>query len=53
MVGTGGENKGVRLAKSFYVIYLSNVMSAQMLEVPLVGVGTVFRLERDMWSMVK
>ena len=30
-----------------------NAMSAQMLEVPLLGVGTVLRLERDAWSMVK
>ena len=28
-------------------------MSAQMLEVSLGGVGTVLRLERDAWSMVK
>ena len=28
-------------------------MSAQVLEVPLLGVGTVLRLERDVWSMVK
>ena len=28
-------------------------MSAQMLEVSLLGVGTVLRLERDDWSMVK
>ena len=28
-------------------------MSAQMLEVSLLGVGTVLRLERDAWSMVK
>ena len=28
-------------------------MSTQMLEVSLLGVGTVFRLERDAWSMVK
>ena len=28
-------------------------MNAQMLEVSLVGLGTVFRLERDAWSMVK
>ena len=27
-------------------------MSAQMLEVSLLGVGTVPRLERDEWSMV-
>ena len=30
-----------------------NVLSAQMLEVSLLGVGTVLRLERDAWSMVK
>ena len=29
------------------------VMSAQMLEVSLSGVGTVLRLEREAWSMVK
>ena len=28
-------------------------MSNQMLEVSLLGVGTVLRLERDAWSMVK
>ena len=29
------------------------IMSAQMLDVSLLGVGTVLRLERDAWSMVK
>ena len=28
-------------------------VSAQMLEVSLLGVGVVLRLERDAWSMVK
>ena len=28
-------------------------MSAQMLDVSLLGVGTVLRLERDSWSIVK
>ena len=28
-------------------------MSAQMLEVSLLGIGTVLLLERDAWSMVK
>ena len=28
-------------------------MSAQMLEVSLLGLGTALRLERDAWSMVK
>ena len=41
-------------ANSFYVVYGRSVMSAQMLEVSLLlGVGTVLRLERDAWSMVK
>ena len=30
-----------------------NVISAQMLEVSLLGVGTVLRLEREPWSMVE
>ena len=28
-------------------------LSAQLLEVPLLGVGTVLRLERDAWLMVE
>ena len=36
-----------------HVIYGKNVMSAPMWEVSLLGVGTVVRLERDAWSMVK
>ena len=31
----------------------TSVVSAQMLEVSLLGVGTVLRLERDAWLMVK
>ena len=38
---------------SFYVIYGRSVMSTQMLEVSLLGVRTVLRLERNAWSMVK
>ena len=36
-------------------MYGNNVMSAHMLEVSplLIVVGTVLRLERDAWSMVK
>ena len=34
-------------------LYGNNVMSAQMLEVSLLGVGTVLCLGRDAWSMVK
>ena len=37
----------------FNVMYGRNVLGAQMLEVSLVGVGTVLRLESDVWSMVK
>ena len=33
--------------------YLKNEVSAQTLEMSLLGVGTVLRLERDAWSMVK
>ena len=33
--------------------YEKNGMSGQMLEVYLLGVGTVLRLERDMWSMIR
>ena len=47
------NRKGIRLAKNNYVIYENSVLSAQMLEVSLLGVGTVLRPERDPWSMVK
>ena len=35
-----------------YVIHGTNGTCAQMLEVSQLGVGKVFRLERDAWSMV-
>ena len=41
------------ISKQFYVVYGKSVMSAQALEVSLLGVETVVRLERDAWSMVK
>ena len=41
---------GIEYVNSFYVIYGKGVMSAQMLEVSLLGVGTVLRFERDAWS---
>ena len=41
------------MRKHFSVTYGRIVMSAQMLEVSLLGVGTVLRLERDAWPMVK
>ena len=44
---------GIRLYEGSRVVYGRNVMSTSMLEVYLLGVGTVLRLERDAWSMVK
>ena len=35
------------------VVYGRKVLSAQLLEVSLLGVGAVLRLERDGWSEVK
>ena len=47
------KQDGDRIGNSFYVVYGRSVTSAQMLEVSLLGVGTVLRLEMDAWSMVK
>ena len=47
------KQDGDRISKPFYVIYGKSAISAQTLEVSLLGVGTVLRLERDAWSMVK
>ena len=47
------NTKVIREANSFSVTYGKSVMSVQMLEVFLLGVRTVLRLERDAWSMVK
>ena len=44
---------GDRLSNSFCVIDGRSIISAQMLEVSLLGVETVLRLEWDAWSMVK
>ena len=46
------KRKEIRYARDFYVQYGENVKRAKLLMVPLVGVGTVLRLERDAWSMV-
>ena len=50
MIATDGQ-RGRRKAKQelFHVICGRNVLSAQMLDMFLVGVGTVLRLERDAW----
>ena len=42
-----------RATYCMYVIDGKNVMSSKMLEVPLLGIGTVLRLKRYAWSMVK
>ena len=47
------KQEGNRINKQFYVIYGKIVMSVQTLEVSLLGVRTVLRLESDAWSMVK
>ena len=48
------KRDGDRISKQFlYVVYGKGVMSAQLLEVSLLGVGTVLRFGRDAWSMVK
>ena len=45
------KQEGDKISKKIHVTYGKNVMSAQMLEVSLLGVGTMLRLERDAWSM--
>ena len=50
------NRKGIRTATYIYGIYGNNAMNAQMLKVSLQGErsgGTVLRLERVAWSMVK
>ena len=47
------KQKGDKISKEFPCNIWKNVMSAQMLEVSLLGVGTMLRLERDAWSMLK
>ena len=47
------KQEGDRISKQFFMYYGRSVMSAQILEVSLLGVGTVLRLERDAWSMIK
>ena len=47
------KQQGDKLSKNFICNIWKKVMSAQMFEVSLLGVGTVLRLERDAWSMVK
>ena len=51
MVATDGETGDKQTVPTSYIG--EKVVSAQMLEVSLLGVGTVLRLERDAWSVVK
>ena len=44
---------GTGQTSNFYVIHGRSVMNDNMLEVSLIGIGTVLRLERDAWSKVK
>ena len=48
MVATDGKTGR---SKRFLCNIYKNVVSTQMLEVLLLGVRTVLRLERDSWSM--
>ena len=53
MVATDGETgRGYDERNASYATYVTKVMTAHMLEVSW-RVGTVLRLERDAWSMVK
>ena len=52
MVATDGERGRGKISKKISNFLEKNVMSAQMLQVSL-GVGTVLRLERDAWLMVR
>ena len=45
------KQEGDKKSKTFLRNIWKNTMSAQMLEVSLLGVGTVLRLERDAWPM--
>ena len=54
MVATDGQReKGIRRRNMFCFLYGRNVMSVQMLEVSLSGIGSVLRLEMGAWSTVK
>ena len=54
MVATKGETtRGWDEQKVHMYCMEKNVLSAQKLEMSLVGVGAVLRLERNAWSMVK
>ena len=45
------KQEGDKISKKILCNTLKNVVSTQMLEVSLLGVGTVLRLERHAWSI--
>ena len=47
------QEEGDKVSNTFCITRRRNTLSARTLEVSLLGVGTVLRLERDVWSMVK
>ena len=47
------KQEGDKISKRFLCSNGKNVMNAQTLEVPVLGVGTVLRLEREAWPMAK
>ena len=47
------NSKGIRLAKGFYERNGDTILSTQLLEVSQPDLGTVLRLERDAWLLVK
>ena len=53
MVVTKGETGRKQGNKNVLCNIREHVVSVQVLKVSLFGVGTVFRLERDAWSMFK
>ena len=55
MVATDGATGRAHdiYVKDSRVRYRENVMGPHMVEGSLLGVGTVLRVERDAWSMVK
>ena len=46
------KQERVKISKILCNVW-KNLMSVQMLPVPLLGAGTVLRLKRDAWSMAK
>ena len=57
ILGDGGHRrrnrKEIRKTERSYLTRGKSVMSTQVLEVFILGVGTALRLESDAWSMVK